>query len=137
MKQRNMKRILFVGAIAALNFFATCAESKTLFTVAADRPDCRYDVGETVTYTVTATDEKGTPLTDGKVSWSLDNFGSDVIAPRAEVDLAAGNHVRNGQAAVSGLPAAEPECGGRFVSRLERRRRAGACARLVAASGGL
>ena len=89
-----MKRILFVGAIAALNFFATCAESKTLFTVAADRPDCRYDVGETVTYTVTATDEKGTPLTDGKVSWSLDNFGSDVIAPRAEVDLAAGNHVR-------------------------------------------
>ena len=82
------------GAIAALSVFALCADAKTLFTVAADRPDCRYGVGETVTCTVTATDEKGTPLTDGKVSWSLDNFGSDVIAPRAEADLAAGNPFR-------------------------------------------
>ena len=94
MKAKSVKRTLFAGAIAALNLFAPCAEAKTLFTVAADRPDCRYDVGETVTYTVTATDEKGTPLTDGKVSWSLDNFGSDVIAPRTEVDLAAGNPFR-------------------------------------------
>jgi hypothetical protein len=42
--------------------------AKTVFTVAADRPDCRYDVGEAVTYTVTATDEKGAPLKDGKVT---------------------------------------------------------------------
>ena len=70
------------------------AGAKTLFTVSADRPDCRYGVGEAVTYTVTATDEKGAPLTSGKVAWSLDNFGTDVIAPRAEADLAAGNPFR-------------------------------------------
>ncbi len=69
-------------------------DAKTVFTVAADRPDCRYDVGAKVVYTVTATDEKGAPLKAGKVTWSLDNFGSDVIAPRTEVDLAAGNPFR-------------------------------------------
>ena len=42
--------------------------AKTVFTVAADRPDCRYDVSEAVTYTVTATDEKGASLKDGKVT---------------------------------------------------------------------
>ena len=68
--------------------------AKTLFTVSADRPDCRYGVGETATFTVTATDGKGAPLKSGKVAWSLDNFGSDVISPRAEVDLAAGNPFR-------------------------------------------
>ncbi len=68
--------------------------AKTVFTVSADRPDCRYEVGARVVYTVTATDEQGAPLKDGKVTWSLDNFGSDVIAPKTEVDLAAGNPFR-------------------------------------------
>ena len=85
-----MKKIALSFATLGLLAFALCADAKTLFTVAADRPDCRYDVGEAVTYTVTATDEKGMPLKDGKVTWSLDNFGSDVIAPRTEADLAAG-----------------------------------------------
>ena len=89
-----MKKIPLSFATLGFLAFVLCADAKTVFTVTADRPDCRYDVGEAVAYIVTATDEKGAPLKDGKVTWSLDNFGSDVIAPRTEADLAAGNPFR-------------------------------------------
>lgn len=84
-------RLLACALAAGL---ALDGRAKTLFTVSSDRPGCRYGVGETVTYTVTATDEKGAPLSFGTVAWSLDNFGTDVISPRTEVDLAAGNPFR-------------------------------------------
>ena len=63
-----MKKITLSFATLGLLAFALCADAKTVFTVAADRPDCRYEVGAKVVYTVTATDEKGAPLKDGKVT---------------------------------------------------------------------
>lgn len=84
-------RLLACAIVAGL---ALNGRAQTLFTVSSDRPGCRYGVGETVTYTVTATDEKGAPFSSGTVAWSLDNFGTDVISPSAEVDLAAGNPFR-------------------------------------------
>ena len=70
-----MKKIALPFATLGLLAFALCADAKTVFTVTADRPDCRYDVGEAVTYTVTATDEKGMPhavdakLNDAMLRW--------------------------------------------------------------------
>ncbi len=84
-------RLLACAIVAGL---ALNGRAQTRFTVSSDHPDRRYGVGETVTYTVTATDEKGAPLSSGTVAWSLDNFGTDVISPRTEVDFAAGNPFR-------------------------------------------
>ena len=63
----------------------------TTFEISADRSDCTYAVGETVRFTVLATDDAGAPLRSGTVKWSLDNFGSDVIHASTSVDLADGN----------------------------------------------
>ena len=63
----------------------------TKFEISADRVDCTYAVGEAVRFSVLATDDAGAPLTSGTVTWSLDNYGSDVIHASTGVNLADGN----------------------------------------------
>ena len=66
----------------------------TKFEISADRVDCTYAVGEAVRFSVLATDDAGAPLTSGTVTWSLDNYGSDVIHASTGANLADGNPFR-------------------------------------------
>lgn len=68
--------------------FATLAMSAgaVSFTVVCDHPDMCYRLGETATFTVTASDRRGRPP-KGEAAVRLDNFGERVFLER-KVDLA-------------------------------------------------
>jgi len=62
--------------------------------VVAVRPDrltCRYALDETAQLTVSVKDDKGALVREGRVIWSVDNFGAIVIQPDRTVDLAKEN----------------------------------------------
>lgn len=84
-------RFLLLTLIVSVHFtFAIAAETKThpeapkkvkppvVLKMTADRKDSIYQLGETVTFTVTATRE-GSELPAGKIFYTIDDFGSNVI----------------------------------------------------------
>ena len=75
-----------LGAAIELPLFA-----QPVLTVVHDRADAVYGVGETVTFTIAAKDEKGELLHAGGYSVTLDNFGPQVVLQETELDFADGN----------------------------------------------
>ncbi len=68
---------------------AVCAETVSL-KIGTDHADCIYTCGETAVFTVTALDEKGAPVKNGRIEATVDNFGNKKIANRT-FDLAEAN----------------------------------------------
>lgn len=85
---QGMARSLFAAAAIALAALV-CGAAPT-FKIAADRADCLYICGEKATFTVTAVDSNGVPVTAGTVDAVVDNFGPKRIDGRT-VDLAKEN----------------------------------------------
>lgn len=82
----------FRCATASLAYFAAFAAQAQVveFRIDPDREDCLYRCGETAVFTVTVTGTNSLPLAEGKVTASLDNFGTEVQSIKT-YDLANGN----------------------------------------------
>ena len=62
--------VLFAGMT-----LAAAAADEVRIGISADRAECLYRVNEPVEFTVKLTKADGSPVTDGQVSVSFDNFG--------------------------------------------------------------
>lgn len=72
--------------------FSVRAEAPHIsFHVVRDHAECLYVCGEEASFVVTARADNGAKATDGKVSWSLDNYNLGEPLMTGEVDLAREN----------------------------------------------
>ena len=76
---RGMKYTTIPMTILAMAAIATAAADKDTvrFTISADHTNCLYRCGETATFTVTATDTNGRPVSAGCAVATMDNFGTN------------------------------------------------------------
>ena len=84
-------KITIATLTALLAFHGFAAAPAVRLEVTPDRAEAMYRCGETATFTVKVCDSNGVPLTAGRVKTVLDNFGTELVQPTNEVDLAAGN----------------------------------------------
>lgn len=78
-----MRQIIYVVLVASPAAYGAVD-------VRTDHSDAMYRCGEAATFTVHVTDEAGQPLSTGKVSAVVDDFGSHRQFVR-DIDLSAGN----------------------------------------------
>ena len=72
---------------------ANCATASTCITVSCNRPDAIYRTGEDVIFSLSATDETGKSVSEGRFQAEVDNFGTRSIVSRKEYDFAVANPV--------------------------------------------
>lgn len=89
---RTISRILLSAAVAIA---ALAHGASPIFKISADKADCLYKCGDETTFTVTAVDSNGVPVSTGTVNAALDNFGPKRLGGRT-VDLAKENPFRIG-----------------------------------------
>ena len=88
----DMKTNQLLPALAtALVALSLTAGPAVTLDVKPDRAEATYACGETATFTVKVVGTNGVPLTAGRVTTVLDDFGSTVISPTNVVDLSHGN----------------------------------------------
>ena len=84
--ERMKKTILISCAFACAVMFGQAIS----FNVKADKADCMYRCGEEATFTVTAVDKQGNPVSAGLVNAVVDNFGPKTQA-QEKIDLSQQN----------------------------------------------
>ena len=85
-----MKRTSAVAAAALALVAGGAFAGSQVVSVACDRTNCVYAVGEQVTFEVSVRDAAGALVPTGSVTAVMDNFGPTVFASN-RIDLAAGN----------------------------------------------